>query len=301
VVSELTAKVGNWGRWGEADERGALNLLTPETVLAALRVCRTGKVYSLGLPVQRTGIPIYEYRGAPQRLTLTNHDDEPMWRAFGGQEGIGAHEDLLILASHSSTHMDALCHVYDAGSIYNGFPADGMKPYEGAEHCGIEKAGPILTRGVLLDVARSKGVGYLEPEYVITAADLEFALAQTGTQLRAGDVVAIRTGWLERFLADASDIGFSQPGIGLEAADWLASHDPVAVAADNSAVEVQPFDQGRFLAVHRELLVKRGVYLIEHVNLRELAEDGCYEFLFGVSPLSVTGATASPVNPFAVG
>ncbi|MEO3856491.1 cyclase family protein [Acrocarpospora sp. B8E8] len=294
-------KIGNWGRWGADDERGALNLLDPGTTLAATRVSRTGKVYPLGLPIQRAGIPLVDYRGTPQRLTLLNHLDEHMYEPYGGKPGVGCHEDVLTLASHTSTHMDALCHVYSDGRTYNGFGNDAMETYGGAARCGIEKAGPIVTRGVLIDVAGYKQVEWLEAGYVITQEDLENTLKSQGVQLQPGDAALIRTGWVDWFFANGQEMSLVQPGIGLEAAAFLASRDVVAVCSDNTAVEAQPFDRDEFLGSHVELLVRHGIYLIEHLNLSELAADRCHEFLFMVSPLRITGATASPVNPVAVG
>jgi kynurenine formamidase len=301
AVSDSSAeRVGNWGRWGDEDERGALNLLTPDVVLKALRSCSTGKVYSLGLPIQRDGVPLVMYRGIPQRLTMVNHSDEAMFEAFGGNPGTGANEDVLIMATHSVTHMDALCHIYNNGAVYNGFPKEGMSAYGGAAHCGIENAGAIATRGVLIDVAAQHGVPWLEPGYVITPEDLQQALAAQAVELRAGDAAIIRTGWLESFL-EHGEMSLVQPGIGLDAANFLAANDVVAVCADNTAVEAQPFDRDEFLGVHVELLAKRGIHLLEHLDLAGLSEDKCYEFLFCVGPLKITGATASPVNPIAIG
>lgn len=291
---------GNWGRWGEDDERGALNLITPESVLAALRVPSTGKLYTLGLPIQRSGVPNVDYRGIPARLTMVNHEDESMFEPFGGTPGTGTNEDVLMMASHTVTHMDALCHIYNEGAIYNGFPHNEFSPYGGAKHCGIENAGGVLARGVLIDVAGEKGVDWLEPGYVITVEDLEAALAAQGTELRPGDAVIIRTGWLEWYFAN-EEMSLVQPGIGLDVSTYLAERDPVVVCADNTAVEAQPFDREEFLGCHVELLVRRGIHLIEHVKTEELAADRCYEFLFSVSPLRVTGATASPVSPIAIG
>jgi kynurenine formamidase len=292
---------GNWGRWGDEDERGTLNLLTPEVVLEALKSCKTGKVYSLGLPIQRSGVPNLEYRGIPQRLTLINHDDERMFvEGFGGPPGVGAHEDVLVMGSHTVTHMDALCHVYAQGALYNGHPHNSMAPYSGAAYCGIEKAGGVAARGVLIDVAAHKGVATLDPGYVITAADVTGALDAQGVTLRAGDAALVRTGWTEWFMA-GNEMTLDQPGIGFEVAELLGDADVALVAADNSAVEAMPFDRDEFLGIHIEMLVKRGIHLLEHVHLAELSADKCYESLFCVGPLRVTGATASPVNPIAIG
>jgi kynurenine formamidase len=292
----------NWGRWGDDDERGALNLLTPETVLAATQCCRTGSVYQLGLPIQRTGIPTLDFRGAPQRLTLTNASDERMFDSFGAVPGVGTNEDLIVFPSHTSTHMDALCHVYAGQKMYNGHPHDAMQAYAGATRCGIERAGGFAARGVLIDIAGHQGCDALPAGHVVTGAELEAALDAQGVALHAGDVALVRTGWVEWCLAEAGGaMSFEQPGLGLDAARWLAERDIVAVGADNSAVEAMPFDGGVYLTVHIELLVKRGIHLIEHLRLGDLARDHCHEFLFTVGPLLVTGATASPVNPIAIG
>jgi kynurenine formamidase len=301
-MSAAAEQDGNWGRWGEDDERGALNLLSPEIVLNAAQVCRTGRVYQLGLPLQREGMPNYAYRGIPQRLTLTNHTDEARLAAFGATSGVGANEDLLVFASHAVTHMDALSHVYADGCMYNGHPYDAMTSYDGASKCGIEKAGGFATRGVLVDLAGAQGVDWLEAGHVVTRQELVDALRQQRVNLQPGDAVLLRTGWLDwYFNTGASSLDSPQPGIGHEAAVFLAEQDVVAIGADNSAVEAMPFDNGEFMTAHIELLTRRGVYLLEHLDLSGLVADRCYEFMFVAGPLRITGATASPVNPVAIG
>jgi kynurenine formamidase len=276
-------------RWGADDERGALNLQTPETVLAGLDAARTGRVYPLGLPVQRSGMPHVAHRPTPQRLTLTSDTDAGMFAAFGAAPGTGSHEDVVVLPTHEATHMDALGHVFDGETLYNGFPHDAASTYGGLEHCGIEKAGPIVARGVLFDL------GLLAPGHVITVAELEACDAT----LTPGSVALVRTGWLEQFDPMAG-LTYEQPGLGVDAACWLADHDVVAVGADNTAVEAMPFDGGGFMPVHVELLVRRGVYLLEHLVLEHLAADGVREFLLVAAPLPITGASGSPVCPVAI-
>jgi kynurenine formamidase len=276
-------------RWGEDDERGALNLQTTESVLAGLGAARTGRVYALGLPVQRSGQPHVAHRPAPQRLTLTSDTDDQMFAAFGAAAGTGSHEDVVVLPTHEATHMDALGHVFDGDALYNGFPADSASTYGGLAHCGIEKAGPIVARGVLFDL------GPLPPGHVVTVAELEACKVS----LTPGSVALVRTGWLEAFDPMAG-LTYEQPGLGLDTARWLADHDVVAIGADNTAVEAMPFDGGGFMPVHVELLVRRGVYLLEHLVLAPLARDGVREVLFVAAPLPITGASGSPVNPVAI-
>lgn len=280
-------------RWGPEDERGALNLQTNESVIAGLRAASAGTIYSLGLPLQRSGVPHVPHRPAPQRLTLTSDSDAGMFAAFGAEPGCGTHEDVVMLATHEASHMDALGHVYDGELMYNGFRGDATSTYGGLQHCGIEKAGPVVARGVLFDVAGARGP--LEPGQVITVEDLEAC----EVSLTPGSVALVRTGWLEAFDPIAG-LTYQQPGIGVAAARWLAGQDVIAVGADNTSVEAMPFEGGAYLPVHVELLVRRGVYLLEHLVLADLARDGVREFLFVAAPLPITGASGSPVCPVAI-
>jgi kynurenine formamidase len=301
-VATTNRTIGSWGRWGADDERGALNLLTAEVVLRATQVCKTGVVYNLGLPVQRSGVPVFDYRGAPQRLTLTSQTDSEMYTAYGAPPGLGANEDVLVVAAHNGTHMDALCHVFADEKIYNGFPASDFASHSGAAHCGVEKSGGFAGRAILLDIARHQGVDWLEPGAKITGDDLESCRAAQGADLASGDMLLVRTGWLDLFasLQPGESPPFAQPGLALSAVDFVRDNDLSVVGADNAAIECIPFDQNRFLSVHVELLVNLGITLLEHLRLSPMAADGCHEALLVVGPLLVTGGTGSPVNPIAI-
>lgn len=293
----------NWGRWGRDDERGSLNLLTDDIVLDAARACCTGKVYRLSLPLARTGVPLAHYRGAPQRLSLLTESDNLLGIA-GVSDEDGACEDVLILPSHSVTHIDALCHVYHEGHFYNGFPASGFETYAGAQRLGIDKLSGFAGRGVLLDVAGFLGVPWLESDHVISAVELDDCARAQGVDIRAGDIVLVRTGWQDRFLAEVArghTPGHAQPGLGIEAARYLTARDIAALGSDNSGIEPIPFLEGQAMAVHIEMLVNCGTPLIENMLLHELADDGCHEFLFVLGALPVPGAAGSPVNPIAIG
>lgn len=293
---------GNWGRWGENDERGALNLLTPEMVKSAAAAITTGKTYALGIPIQQQGVPLIDYRGTPMRLTLEDSTDEGSFAMYGCAPGTGAHEDVLIFASHTTSHMDALIHVYEEFHHYNGVHASAMKALSGATRLGIDKVGGFAARGVLLDMVAYFGdENWVTPGRGITGADLEGAAKAQGVDVRAGDVVLVRTGYLQMWWAQNGDVGFDQPGLTIDAGKWLAQRDVVAVGSDNAAIEVIPFDGGDFLAVHKVLLVQHGIYMLEYLDLSAPAADKCYEGLLSVAPLKVTGATGSPINPIFVG
>jgi kynurenine formamidase len=304
---------GNWGRWGPADERGALNLATPEVVLGAAGALRTGKVYSLAIPISPSRTPAVFDRMVPERLTRTAPPDTPATdpldsRRDDGLPRAGASDDVLMFSSHTGTHLDALCHVFEGDAFYNGHPVESFSTRRGATKCSIERTGTFATRAVLLDVqallASEGTIGPTDPVaagYTITASDLQRCCDRQQVGLTAGSAALIHTGWLELLKADRSTPGYPQAGIGLDAAAFLQSHDVAVVGADNSAVEVLPFDGGRHLAVHVELLVHSGIGLLEHLWLADLAADACYESLLVVGALPVTGATGSPVNPVAIG
>jgi kynurenine formamidase len=271
-------------------------------VLEAVRTVRTGKVYALGAPVQREGVPLFSLRPRPERVTFMDDRDHAVMAGIGMPDGVGSTEELLSFPSHLLTHVDALCHVHDGDAIYNGHPQSGMRPFSGAERCGVQNIGAIAARGVLVDVAGALGVPVLGPDQVVTVEDVERALERQGSELRPGDAVLIRTGWLEAYLADPPPgEPRPQPGIGVELAEWLGELDLAVVGADNLAVEALPLPAGQAMVPHVELLVNRGVHLVETLMLGELAADGRHEFLFVLGPLLVTGATASPVNPIAIG
>jgi kynurenine formamidase len=295
----VTEPLSNWNRWGSDDERGVLNLLSTQSVLAALQTCRTGKTYQLGLPVQRDAAPVPFFRSAPQRLTLMNQADPDTWAALGAPPDLGSNEDLLIMPSHSLTHIDALSHVHSGGSLYNGHAADTMRTYDGAVKCGIDKVGPIVGRAVLLDLPRHFGVDYLEPGYLITSADLEACAAGAGVQCMPGDFLLVRTGFIELWQAEKVP-SERQPGIGLDACEYVREHDISIVGADNGCVEAVPFDRNQYLSVHIRLLHQLGVHLIEFLDLRELAADSVTDCLLVVAPMRIKGASGCPVNPIAI-
>ena len=177
----------------------------------------------------------------------------------------------------------------------------------GATKLGIDKVKGLAARAVLLDMPRHLGVGdWFEGEHIITSAELDACAKAQGVEVRPGDVLLVRTGWVDKFLTQnpmqtgpANDP--IQAGLGFDACEYVADHDVCAVGCDNSAVESIPFDRNEFLGIHIELLVKRGIYFLEHLMLKEMADDQCYESLLVVAPLTVTGATGSPINPIAIG
>jgi kynurenine formamidase len=191
--------------------------------------------------------------------------------------------------------------VFAEGTFYNGFQSDAARTNQVVPSCGIDKVRGVVGRAVHLDLPRHQGVDWLEPGYAVTSAELEACRAAQNVEIRSGDILLVRTGFLEYWHSIGEPEMALQAGLGLDAVDFIRDHDISVVGADNSAIEPVPFDRGIFLGVHIELLIKLGVHLLEHVNLVGLSADRVTECLFVVAPLPVTGASGSPINPIAIG
>ena len=298
---ELAKRVSNWGRWGDGDERGTLNLIDADAVRRGAACVRTGKTFSLALPLNEDG---------PQTGVIPGRDN-PDHRmvavnmAFTGDPNdFATSDDAVSMGLQAATHWDALAHVSYGGFLYNGFPASSVTE-KGAARCGIDKAGTIVTRGVLLDVARARGVDRLDGAHAIGAEDLEAARELARVDIEPGDVVLIRTGQIQVLHGgDKNAFGHPSPGPGIDAVPWFRDHDVAAVATDNLTFEVFPCERDDlFLPVH--LLDLRDVGLTQGQNwdlealAADCADDDVYSFLLEASPQPFTGATGSPVNPVA--
>lgn len=285
-----------WGRWGESDERGTLNYLTPEVVKKAAGIVKKGKVYSLGIP-WKDAAP-QDLRGRPMHFMRVDGGDYAAGsRRIGGTQ---VTDDFIFLNTHQVTHVDALCHIYFDDKLYNGFSSNTVRS-AGARHCGIEKMNWMVTRGLLLDIAGYRGVERLEKSEVITSAEIRECAKREGISIDTGDAVLLRTGWITLLRDDPGQYVKDNPGPGVEAALWLRGKGVCAVAADNNVLEVEPSeDKEAYLPAHRELIRQGGVYILEHVDMEALARDKVYEFLFIVAPLGISGGSGSPVNPLAI-
>jgi kynurenine formamidase len=287
------------------DEVGAGALVTPESVAAALALVRSGRV--LDLEVGRfPGMPRHPAQPGFDLVTYRSPRGE---RASGDPPGLGPAEneanfgfvlELMTTSMHLGTHIDALCHVTagDDSHWYGGFRESEHLGDKGALASDVTHIPPIFARGILLDVASALGFEQLPEGHQIGADDLQRAAALTGVELRGGDVVLVRTGHLRTWPKLRSG---PEPGLTLDGAQWIAAHGPVAIGADNAAIEVLPSGvPGHPQPVHVHLMVEAGIYLIEWVWLEGLAEAGAGEFLFVCLPLKVKGATGSLVRPVAV-
>ncbi|HVO46810.1 MAG TPA: cyclase family protein [Steroidobacteraceae bacterium] len=294
-------RLSNWGRWGKDDERGTTNFITPERLVAAARLIRTGKVFDLGIPFGADG-PQSGAGGRINPILLVSETGQD-------QEFPGAFhyaDDYIFMPLQAASQWDSLAHVHYDGKLYNGFPASSIGP-RGARHCGIDKQGKgIAGRGVLLDIPRHLDRKWLEMGEVITPEQLDACATAAGIEFRSGDILCIRTGWRRKFLEERNPTEWmkGEPGIGLASCEWLAKREIAVVCCDNIAVEALPGEVAdEVLPVHMVLLRDMGMTLGEILDFEELAADcaadGVYEFFFCGPPIKFTRALGSPINPLA--
>ncbi len=293
--TQLAREVNNWGRWGDDDELGTLNLITPDVVQRGAACVRRGVTFSLALPLSADGPQVGAVPGRINPIHLMT-----MINTSYGE--VAASDDAVAMGLQCATHWDGLTHVSYGGHIYNGISADTITA-EGASRCGIENVRSLVSRGVLVDVARAKGVDRLEPGSAITSRDLDEAVR---VDVEAGDVVLIRTGHI-RLLEDGDKrgYGYPSPGPAMDAVRWFHRHDVAAVATDTYAFEMLPGEiEGLFLPVHALDLVEMGMLQGQNFYLEDLAadcaEDGVYTFLLEATPEPFVAAVGAPVAPVAI-
>ena len=301
---EIGKRLSNWGRWdvdGVKDERGTTNLLTPDRIAAAARLVRDGKIFDLGIPFGKGGPQPGGGRINPVLMLSETGEDQDFPGAFHYAD------DYVFMPLQSASQWDGLAHVFYDDHLYNGFPASSVTPHGTLANSIEKQAKGIAGRGVLVDVARYRGVDWLPLGEVITPDDLDGALAAQGVELAGGDILAVRTGWRRKFLNDNDPAGFmaGEPGLGIDCCEWLHSHDVAAVCSDNWAIEVLPGEiEGERMPVHMVLIRDMGMTLGEILDFEELAADcaadGRYDFFLAAPPIKFRRALGSPINPLAI-
>ena len=287
TVENWMTELSNWGRWGRGDQLGALNLITPAKRVEAAKLVKTGVSVSLahnysvnpdlGLP------PPFD-----QEISMLNTPGEYVMERVSFSYHGGIH-----------SHLDALCHVLWQGEMYNGFSKSDVNE-DGCQKLGIAnvKQG-ILTRGILMDIPRLKGVDYLPPGTAVYIEDLEAWEEQTGVRVSSGDVIFVRTGrW-----ATPGSAGSGSAGLHASVAPWLRERDVAIVGGDYANDAIPSGVQGVFLPIHQLTIVAMGVRLFDNLDLEALAEEavrqGRWEFMLSASPIPVEGGVGSPMNPIA--
>jgi kynurenine formamidase len=301
-LKDLAKRVSNWGRWGGDDQRGTLHFITPDSVRRGAAAVRRGETFPLSIPYDEDGPQTGAIPGRinPKRTVLMANT------AFTGDPSdFTTSDDLVEMGVQAATHWDALAHVGYEGLLYNNTPDAVVTQEAGAARLGIEHYGPIVTRGILLDIARLNGVDYFEDNYAIDGDDLVAAEEEAGVSVESGDVLLVRTGqmeWLRR--GDKQRFNDPSPGLGVGAIEYLHDKEVAAVATDTLVFEVWPCeDPAVMLPVHMIDLRDMGLVQGQLWHLDELAADcaadGVYEFLLAATPLPITHAVGGPVAPTA--
>jgi len=285
-------------RWGPGDEIGALNLITASQILGAANLVRKGKVYNLS-HILEMGIPSPSFHGPLLYSTYRRtHDPGPL---AGGKNDPRGMNLRIETADHMGTHIDGLNHMAIGDTLYNGISSSEIIGTHGTTKLGIEKVEGIVGRGILVDIAKMKGIPMLDDQHVITRDEIEKSLASNHLQLSRGDIVLLRTGWTNLWMVDNDRYLRSCPGIGKEASEWLVRKEVSIVGADCWNVEVAPAeDPEEICPCHQILITRNGVRLIENLVLDDLSRDQLKEFLFVCTPLRIKGGCGSPVSPLAI-
>jgi kynurenine formamidase len=280
----------NWGRWGDADQRGAINLITPEKRVAASRLVRTGRSVSLSRE--------FPTRPGPMNPNPAQHFMRWLRRGSGG-----AAVDYYGITYHgyATTHIDALCHIWDEHGMWGGRTPEEELTTQGARWGAIDQwSDGITTRGVLLDVPRSRGEPHVTPEKPVHGWELEEIARSQGVTLEPGDALLVYSG-REAWEAAGPHPDDVRPGLHASCLPFIRDHDVALLGWD--LMDAAPHDYGVPWTVHGALFAY-GVALLDNALLQPLAdacaEEGRYEFMLTIAPLRVVGGTGSPVNPIAL-
>ncbi|MFF3567603.1 cyclase family protein [Nocardia jiangxiensis] len=300
---ELGKELSNWGRWGDDDQVGTLNFVTPEKRVAAAKLVRTGKAFDLGMAFGSDGpFKAGGFRNNPIHVMTLLPSDTAM--VADGQ--ISA-DDMIITGLQSATQWDGLAHVGYGHKFYNNMPSAAVNNFTGAARNDFPQVvDRLISRGVLLDIAAVKGVDRLEDSYEITEADVLAAEERQGVRVESGDIVCLRTGTYKWFLeGDRERFLGNNPGPYLDMCRWLHEREVAALAVDNSTGEAWPCPiEGSVIPFHQVVIRDMGLTLGEMFNFEELAadceQDGVWEFMLNATGLKVTGAVGSPITPIAL-
>jgi len=299
--------LSNWGRWGDDDERGTLNFITPAKVAEASRAVVDGVSVGCARPIVFEG-SVPDVLIPPQRFMISTHEPSPDARGGLLAPVPATASDFLAIAPHgvTTTHVDTLSHFSRLGRMYNGVKVSAVSTLLGATRLSVTtmKDG-VVTRGVLLDIARLKGRPYLDAGEGIFPDDLEAAEAAEDVTIGAGDALLIRTGWYRRRVElGAYPERLHRPGLHAATLPWLHERQVALIAAD-AANDVGPSGYEVLMQpVHAVGTVAMGLCIINVCDFESLSQ-ACasrsrWSFMFVVAPLNWPGATASPVTPLAI-
>jgi len=285
--------------WGPDDEIGAANLITPESVTAAADLVTTGKTYSLGLTLDST-VPAF----APRSMSIAILQPGQADNSGLGPTKSTYNDDIFMGWLGIGSQIDGLGHLGVDHVYYNGNKASDFAQPAGLTKLGIEKVPPLVTRGVLLNMAEFYGQDIVQEGTPYTREDIMAAAEAQGVEIREGDVVLFHSGWLDLLkegTRDTERYGSVEPGLGKSGAEYLAEIGVVAIGADTWGMEAVPFEEGvGVFEVHQFLLAKKGIYILENMVTEELAADDVTEFMFVLGQAKVRGAVQMIINPVAI-
>src|SRR5262245_5670864 len=291
-IDGFRQSLSNWGRWGNRDQLGTLNHITADKRIASARLVRSGRIV-----------------GCARTLATQAAADNPQpavhLMVATASEGWGG--DYFALATHgfATSHIDALCHIFHDGKLYNGYPIERVTAH-GARDLGIQELRHgIVSRGILLDIPRVRRVEFLEPGEPIFVADLERAESDGRVRVEPGDVVMLRTGrWRSREVRGPSPAGEGLAGLDASCLPWLHQRGVAALGCDGVSDVLPSRVADEPLPIHSVAIVTMGLHLLDNLQLDDLAvaclEEGRIEFLVAIAPLMLQHGTASPVNPIAL-
>ncbi|MBX2855950.1 MAG: cyclase family protein [Rhodobacteraceae bacterium] len=286
-------------KWGPDDELGSANLITPESVLAASKLVKTGKTYPLGIVVDNS-TPAF----APRSLSVTILQPNQIATSGLGPTNTTYNDDIFMGWLGIGSQIDGLGHIGVDHIYYNGFKDSEFAKADGLTKLGLEKVPPIVARGVLLDMTAHYGEEILKEGTAYTREDIIAVAEKQGVELREGDVVLFHSGWLNLLDGESPDPDryvSVEPGLGKTGAEYLAEIGVLAVGADTWGLEAVPFEEGvGVFEVHQILLPKNGIYILENMDTRALAADEGWEFMFTLGFGRLKGAVQQIINPIAI-
>ncbi|MBL8556848.1 MAG: cyclase family protein [Phenylobacterium sp.] len=283
-------------KYGADDLRGAVNNLTPEGVKRAAALVKTGKVYALGIPTGPDS-PVYGQRTYTAEIVQSPPAGQPP----AGDNKVTAHDEKVTTSMGIGTQMDGFGHLGIDHRYYNGLKGEDLRGPRGFTKLDLADVPPIVTRGVLIDMARHFGKPMLEAGQAFNRPEIEAAMKAQGVKIAKGDVVLFHTGWMKMLSVDKARYQTQEPGLGVEGAAWLADQGVVAIGADTIALEHIPFaDANRPFEVHQTLLARKGVHILENIATGAMAADGVREFLFVLGQPRFQGTVQVVINPVAI-
>lgn len=283
-------------KWGKDDQLGAANMNGPELTLEAVKLVKTGKTYRLGIE-SNPQTPAFPPRNLHVIVLAPN---QLSGKALGTNKMTYA-DDIINGWVGVGSQIDGLGHAGIDQLYYNGVHGNDFIKPDGLTKFGTHQLPPMVTRGVLLDMAKCAGKEVLEFGYAFTQERIEACAAKQQTTIRRGDVVLFHSGWMSLIDTDLATYNKGEPGLGKSGAEYLAAKEVMAVGADTWGLEVLPGEtEGELFPVHQILLPRHGVYILENMDTRELAKDQAYEFMFVLGAARMTGAVQMIINPVAI-